>query len=467
MIKIELSQFVYEFPFEDEICLYHSLLMKKIFLGRTEWINLKKFLNDRQNISNISVTQLFQMGFIVSSNKEDEKLYRKAKKMLNKTRFLDTIFLVITCDCNLKCKYCYQKRTHFDPKTMKLKTAKKYLKKFAVASLKSPLERNIFLYGGEPLLKINLIKEILEYISELANTGQLIKPYKIFLQTNGTIISNKILEILKKYGIFIGISLDGMKKHHDKARVFNNNMGSFDQVNETINLLKMENIDIAISCTVGNHNYFDLKNIVKYFVEDLNIKEFGFNLLMIYGLKKCDNLYSVPIDKLTEKLIEAYEVAKEYNLDDARLARQILAFVKEKIFINDCDGCGSQVVITPNGRITPCLGFACSEKVVEKKHMSHSLNINNLPLFIKWKESNAFTINGCKHCSAIGICGGGCTYNRYIQNNGDINRPDKAYCNYVLSTLKWMIGELHKRKKHNKISGELLLEYNLGTKKTI
>ena len=434
-----LSKFLHSFPFNDSVLLYHSVLLKKIILSSEEWNLILSSISSKNDPDVELINELKSMGFLLYKPEDDVLLLNKIRKKIRTHQNINTIFLVMTSDCNLNCRYCYQ-GDHPDPATMSIETAKKYLTLFANVTRTSTIERNIYIYGGEPLLEVPLLRNILKVISDLVQDNKLISPYNLILQTNGTIMNNEILRLLKEHNVSVGISLDGMKQHHDKMRCYTNGHGTFNSVMKTITLLKKDNIDVAISCTVGPHNYNDLVSIVDFFIHDLSIKEFGFNLLMPQRNKQHEIVKKIsPID-ITKNLITAYKSARNFGINDSRISKQVYSFINEAIYINECDGSGSQIIVTPSGKMSPCLGFSCSEDMCVE--CRNDLDIDQYPIFVDWFNSNAFSMPECESCLGIGICGGGCTYNRYIQNKGDINLPDKSYCEYINTVIEWMINEL-------------------------
>ena len=49
----------------------------------------------------------------------------------------------------------------------------------------------------------------------------------------------------------------------------------------------------------------------------------------------------------------------------------------------------------------------------------------------------------CKKCPALGICGGGCIYNRFVKG-GKVDKQDKYFCEFMRKLLKHFIYELNK-----------------------
>lgn len=108
---------------------------------------------------------------------------------------------------------------------MSFETAKKaidYL--FAHSCEKSRVV--IAFYGGEPLLRMDLIKKCVAYVDEYYSE----KPVYYTLTTNGTPLTDSVIEYLFAHDINIMISLDGTKEMHDRHRKYPDGSGSFDHI---------------------------------------------------------------------------------------------------------------------------------------------------------------------------------------------------------------------------------------------
>ncbi len=125
--------------------------------------------------------------------------------------------IILTEKCNLRCKYCYEKSLdEFDNKLEKkfefdfsepseLKVDLVRLKRF----LRKDPKAVLVFYGGEPLMKIDLIKRI---IDSLEGTG-----VKFRMQTNGMLLDKLPTKYLNKIGKIL-VSIDGGCKVNDKYR---------------------------------------------------------------------------------------------------------------------------------------------------------------------------------------------------------------------------------------------------------
>ena len=145
----------------------------------------------------------------------------------------------VTEDCNLRCSYCYQGcKTH---RKMSLETAKAAVDMLLAADeranqyITSTEVAGVVLdfIGGEPLLEVELIDQILDYF--VAQTFRLHHPWatrwKASMSTNGTLYFRpEVQRFLDKWAkhLSLSISIDGDKQLHDSCRVFPDGSGSYD-----------------------------------------------------------------------------------------------------------------------------------------------------------------------------------------------------------------------------------------------
>jgi len=133
------------------------------------------------------------------------------KKILNNLRHIK---LFVTTKCNFRCRYCFVSK---NSKTISFKTGKKAID-FLFSSLHHDLSLTFF--GGEPLLEYNLVKNLVEYAYQKAEN--LNKKIQFGIVSNGSLITDEILNFCKKYKIIFALSCDGMKLSQDIYRVLEN-----------------------------------------------------------------------------------------------------------------------------------------------------------------------------------------------------------------------------------------------------
>lgn len=145
-----------------------------------------------------------------------------------KTR-IQQLTLQVTQQCNLRCDYCaysgiYDRNRIHSKLRMSFETAKKAIDFFLERSVER-LDIFVSFYGGEPLLEFELIKQCVEYINNQAEG----KRINYIMITNGTLLSDKVVDYLVENNFALSVSLDGSKEH-DVNRKFVNGEGSFDTI---------------------------------------------------------------------------------------------------------------------------------------------------------------------------------------------------------------------------------------------
>ncbi len=120
-----------------------------------------------------------------------------------------TCMLMVTHGCNLNCTYCYEKFKN-GAKRMEVSLAKEIIAK-EIAFVKGDErfeELEIDFMGGEPLLRFDLIKEVVEWLV----AGNCDIPFICFATTNGTLLNEENKQWLRQYKevMVLGASYDGL-----------------------------------------------------------------------------------------------------------------------------------------------------------------------------------------------------------------------------------------------------------------
>jgi uncharacterized protein len=141
-------------------------------------------------------------------------------------------FLVkIASRCNLACDYCYVYE-HADqtwrqqPRVMSAETRRHTARRIGEYARTSDIREFVVVFhGGEPLLAgAEPIAETVGWIRD--EVGEAAK-VEFCLQTNGTLISEQILDVLEIAGVSVSLSIDGPKRANDLHRLDHAGRSSF------------------------------------------------------------------------------------------------------------------------------------------------------------------------------------------------------------------------------------------------
>jgi uncharacterized protein len=143
--------------------------------------------------------------------------------------------------CNLSCDYCYvyfaaDQSWRNRPASMSLDTLRQAMDRIAdhAAEHRLPMVR-IILHGGEPLLvgKAHLSETLTVIADRLATVAEV----RCTMQSNGTLLDEEFLALLRHHRVGVSVSLDGSPAGHDRHRRSANGRPSHARVDAALRLL--------------------------------------------------------------------------------------------------------------------------------------------------------------------------------------------------------------------------------------
>lgn len=320
----------------------------------------------------------------------------------------------LTRQCNAKCKHCivdaYAKKENEMSTDRILRL---------IEELHDEGCEDITFTGGEALLR----KELPLFLQKAKSLNM-----RPVLMTNGLLLHDSVIKMLKLFDVTLGISLDGASSEtHDNLRGV---PGLFKHIVETIPKLKKAGLYVAIPTTVMNSNFDELDKI-----RDLLIK-LKVDVWQIQVVKPCERLNDNEI--LSEK--QYYELAQKIVGYRKKYGKKI------EIMESDCIGYNSSMVsglylqewrgcecgiysvsIESDGKVKGCPNMNVYEgsvfetpfKEIWQNHSSFAYN----------RRPNIETLTGyCTECKHKYVCRGGCPTNaKTAQNN--------PYCLYKIETV--------------------------------
>lgn len=276
---------------------------------------IKYYFEDRQKNGYISIKK----NYIINIEKYDKNIILKKEECENnfdeQTRpfrslkgqltALDisrelanvkNIGFEVTDSCNLNCTYCIYGNYYdnHDPRlNKKIDTNKaKLLIDYIVCRFNSldnfSFKNDVYIsfYGGEPLLNIDFIKEIVSYTRNKEDKNL---RFKYQMTTNGVYLK-KYIDYIVDNNIFLTISLDGSETN-DAYRRFRNGKSSFNSVFKTLKFIQNRYSDFFKKCVKFNSVLHNLNNYQEAFSFIYN--EFGkipnFSTLNRTGVKTKSN----------------------------------------------------------------------------------------------------------------------------------------------------------------------------------
>lgn len=440
MKKIFIPRYVHFYSVDDSyFAVLNAMTLDLIYCQK----ELIEFHENTAEVEDKVYEILLQRGMILTSYLDEKnRIEDSIEKYINvrenaKIKFL---YLVPTVQCNLKCTYCHIQHGKENRKRiiMSEDTLRKGLEIFRLNGGFEAENAEIMYYGGEPFLEVEFLLDSLEIIRTYSKT------IKITIFTNGTLITEKIAEELKKYNLYVIVSMDGSEKVHDLARVQQNGENSFQRAKAGYKNLQKAGIDVGISLVAGTHNVDTLEMEVQYLAEEFNPLDLGISTLHLFPDMRNPN--EVDIKYLTEKLQLVQSTMRKKGLYIEHLFRKIRPFVEKKARLYDCPSCNSKLLITPWDTVGFCEAFMEDEKYfydMEKFSMDSCKGRDD------WRLRVPLTDEVCYSCPAVCICGGGCPYDAYCES-GSVCDKDTRRCYQSREMIRWLCLDLFAILRKNK-----------------
>lgn len=174
--------------------------------------------------------------------------------------------ILLTDDCNLKCKYCYCGEER-KKNSINIKFVKCAIDDFYKQGNKLFIR---FFGNGEPTLEFEKIKEIYEYAIKLD------KESTFEIQTNG-VFNEEMAKWIGEHIDIVWISYDGTTEVNDFYRATFNNKSVSNIVEKNIKYLNEKVKELGVRATIGKKNLYKQNEIidkmqemgVKYIYSDL------------------------------------------------------------------------------------------------------------------------------------------------------------------------------------------------------
>ena len=429
----------------DNICFYHSLLVRTVFLSKEEKKRIDLFLERGQSLSKEferTIEYLYSNYYLVTSEKEDEDIYKQFVNNLPPSVISNT-YIIVTENCNFNCRYCFlsERISSSAQKKMSFKTAKASIELLQRTYERQNFEydRTITFYGGEPLLNFSTIKYFMEEIDSIKSKAFWPSNIKYTIITNGSLLTKEHLNFFKQFNIGLCISYDVNIDSHSN-RISKQNESTYDIVKQNIQLCIDYKIPFGLSVTISESTIIN-KDVILDELESLKPISIGFNMLL-------PNPNKMPLESYYEDatnfMLSCFERLRKIGIYENRIMRKVRSFIDNKIYLYDCCGCGgNQFVISPDGEIGVCHGYLNNRKYFSSNVFDKEFDFRNNNNFLYWKKRTPLLMQECQDCECIGICGGGCAYAADYYH-GTIYAKDDRFCIHAKITLKWLIRDLYK-----------------------
>lgn len=357
-----------------------------------------------------------------------EDIYKETIANDNEPSYIKAMCLNIAHDCNLKCKYCFASEGEYkgSRKLMSPEIGKKAID-FVIKNSGYRHNIEVDLFGGEPLMNFEAVKEIVDYAREAEKNHN--KNIRFTITTNATLLNDENMDYIDKQMGNVVLSIDGRPEVNDNIRVRYDGSGTFKDIMPKIKSMvdrRQKGKQYYVRGTFTRENldfYNDVMALADQGFGEISIEPVVLEDGHPLALRE-EDLYVIfdQYDKLTEELVKRRNKDNEFKFYHFAIDINGGPCIYKRI-----SGCGAgheYVAITPDGDIYPCHQFVGNEEFKMGNVFEETIDYNMSKMF---KNGHIYNKPKCMECWARFYCSGGCQANNYNFNK-DIHIPYELGC---------------------------------------
>ncbi|MDO5706294.1 MAG: quinohemoprotein amine dehydrogenase maturation protein [Paracoccus sp. (in: a-proteobacteria)] len=344
---------------------------------------------------------------------------------------LSTIILNVNTGCNLACTYCYKEdlTTPAKGEKMDFPTARSAIDLL----LKQAVRRNnvnVVFFGGEPLSNMRLIRQVVDYAETAAAAAG--KAVDFSLTTNGTLLTEEIVDFLDAHRFGLTISMDGPRALHDKNRRTVGGRGTYDVVAAKVRMLlsryRSRPVGARVTLTAG---VTDVLAIHDHLKDDLGFAEVGFGPATSGPIA----VFNLQGDRLRGVFEDMKTLGRRYV--DAAIRGENIGFSNMHQLLSDiaqgmkkavpCGAGLGLLAVDKAGDLHLCHRFVGSDQPTYG-NVDTGIDMPKLTAFVETAQDRSSF--GCRTCRIRSICAGGCYHESYARQ-GDPFAPVYHYCDLL------------------------------------
>lgn len=334
---------------------------------------------------------------------------------------LDSVNVLITNACNLRCVHCYVESG---------KPMKGELDGDAwIRVLQETRQLGVFeinMSGGEATMHRDFVR-IAEYIASVST-------FNANLNTNGVRLTPEQEEVIAKAFTSVQISIDdAVSSRHDR---FRGRDGSFDKTVATIRRLVDHGVETNIGFTLTQENLASIDDMI-LLAEDIGATVLNIGFMIKMGRARGNGLVrelsqsSVSDDPFMEMMYQKMrELAKRKShvrlLLPFRVAGLPSGQEVEKQYI--CNGDNTQILyVMADGSMMPCDKLPMASFAYGNAGRDSLVSIWTSEKMRAFKLTSPRQLPKCRSCPHLKVCGGACVARAY-QMGGSLESPDWTSC---------------------------------------
>lgn len=324
--------------------------------------------------------------------------------------------LTVTCDCNLRCTYCYAgPKCHSCMPTTMAQTAIDR----AVASISPGGVLHLGFFGGEPLIESRLLGELIGYARERCLVADL--QLALNLTTNGTIVTPDAWNLMTRTDLELAVSCDGRPDVHDRHRITHDGGGSAARVTDTLRRLVAAGRDFSVVMVVRPDTVEHLAEGIA-FLRELGVPRLEPSLDLWATWSRNDVL------RLERSIAECADIWREGLPEHGISWFDEKAAQLTRVPMTATPRCGfgdGELAVSPTGRLYPC------ERLIGEDRPDGTMALPGHVLdggrdFVH-PVSRSGPCQTCGSCSVASLCNTFCRCSNYVRT-GRVEEPDYLLC---------------------------------------
>ncbi len=337
----------------------------------------------------------------------------KSGKLDNK---IQSLTININQICNLKCQYCaaggdgsYGTPTN----AISVETTKVQIDYFL-----KKLDRGqyfaVSFVGGEPLLHTRVLKALYDYIIDKTKLAGLVPSIKVV--TNGTLLSEETLAILREMALELTISFDGIKSKNDSARPSKDGSSTTDKIVAGLEKLNLDRgqirtLSFSSITTSDNTELFD--NYI--YLKSFNPDSMDFVFANDERSQTAQQKHMVGWEQILD---HAWAKGGEPEIRKLRPVDQYFRQLDSQQQTENFCGAGKNyLMVDAKNRLYTCVWDAnYTQELVGAQTTLSDEKIAKL-------SKPLIELNNCQSCWARHLCGGGCMH---INRSHTGNKHEKS-----------------------------------------
>ncbi len=320
-----------------------------------------------------------------------------------------------SADCNLACTYCfYLPKAGLYPGSSRHRMSEATLERMVSTYLATDQDTYSFGWqGGEPtLMGVQFFRRVVELQSRYGRSGSVVSNG---LQTNATMITDELAELLAEYRFLIGVSLDGPEEIHNTYRKTRKGSGSYERVIKGIELLRRHRVEFNVLVAVNAANV-GMAGHIYTFLRDMDIRYHQYIPIVEFDEQGRPLPFSIDGPQWGAFLKDLFEVwYPDAGRVSVRLFDAILSYLVEgsRIMCTMGGDCRQYFLVEHNGDVYPCDFFATPELLLGNLMETDWTTLLSSRRYEEFGRQKSQWNRECEGCPFLQLCMGDCLKHRF------------------------------------------------------